>query len=475
METLMKIIVFGTGSFYINRQDAFSKEQIITFIDNDKNKWNKRINNIHIVSPSNIKEFSYDKIVVMSRQKEEMKIQLINDFGIDEALILDFNEYCEYRAKNMDLCELVMHYKKNSFYFSKNKKSILIITYALNYGGGSLAAFYAALALKEKGFDTVIVARKADKRLINEITSKGIVVFIQELIDWCTWEQISWIEQFDYVIVNTLQLGRLIKEIISRKPVLWWVHESKIEYEYLNKGIIENIDRMNIEAYVVSDVASRIFRQYFYKINANILHYGIPDKGCHNTQFAIRGKTVFAVIGGIASIKAQDIFLQAITQLTQEERKKSEFWLIGACPLENQYATSVLKHAKTIPEVKWLGELNREEIESEYKNIDVVVVPSRQETMSIVMTEAFMYGKIGIASNVIGMAEYIENEKNGLIFKNESVEDLAKKMSWVLNNKSKLTTMGEKARHIYEKHFTLEVFGDSLETIMGDLDDSWIR
>lgn len=463
----MRIIIFGTGAFFINRQDVLNKEEIIAFIDNDKNKWNKKIYNIPIVSPCHIRELSYDKIIVMSRQKEEIKSQLMIDFGIDESSILDYEKYCEYSTKNIELCELVMHYNKNYFSFSKNKTKILIITYALNYNGGSLAAFYAALALKEKEVDVVIVARKADKLLINEITNRGVPVFIQELIDYCIWEQISWIEQFDYVIVNTLQLGRIIKELICKKPVLWWIHESRIEYEYMNKSYIESLDNMNIETYVVSDVAIRTFRQYFYKINANILQYGIPDKGFSNTQFTIREKTVFAVIGGIASIKAQDVFLQAITQLTQEERNKSEFWLIGACPSENQYGISVLKQAATIPEVKWLGELNREDIENVYKNIDVVVVPSRQDSLPIVATEAFMYGKIVIASNVIGTIKYIENEENGLIFENENVKDLTKNMSWALNNRSKLNAMSKKARQTYEKHFTLEVFGDRLATIIG--------
>ncbi|WP_349946609.1 glycosyltransferase family 4 protein [Lacrimispora sp. BS-2] len=466
---MMKILVFGAGVFFVNRKDILSKEEIIAFIDNDVNKWNKRIDNIPIVPPSHIKEFSYDKIIVLSRQVEAIKMQLIKEFAIDEALILDFDRYCEYRVKNQVLCELKVYYQKKQNLFSKNKKRVLIIANVLNYGGASLAAFYAILALREKGIDAVIVARKADKRLIYEMTNKGVPVFIQELIGYCVWEQISWIEQFNYIIVNTLQLGRIIKELIYRKPVLWWIHESRIEYEYLDKGIIESLDSMNIETYVVSDVAFRTFRQYFHKINANILHYGIPDNSYASIRFATGVKTVFAVIGAIAFIKAQDIFLQAIMQLTQEERNKSEFWLIGACPPENQYGTSVLKQAGTIPEVKWLGELNREEIEKVYKSIDVVVVPSRQETMSIVMTEAFMYGKVGIASNAIGMAKYIEDEENGLIFENENANDLLKKMSWVLNNKSKLNSISKKARLIYEKHFTLEVFGDRLKTIIDDL------
>lgn len=462
----MKIVVFGTGAFYINRQDALLKEEIIAFADNDNEKWTGKINNIPIVSPDQIKEFPYDRIVIMSRKKKEIKRQLIIDLRIDEESILDFENYCDYYLKSRKLCELVMHYKNNCCYFGKSKTKILIITYALNYNGGSLAAFYAALALKSKGFDVVIAARKSDKRLIEEITNEGVAVFIQELIDYCSWEQVSWIEQFDYVIVNTLQLGRILKELIYKKPVLWWIHESKIEYEYLDKDIIEYLDNINIEPYVVSDVALHTFRQYFHKVNASILHYGIPDNGFRSIKFSTREKTVFAVIGGIVPIKAQDVFLEAITHLTQEELDKSEFWLIGICQPENQYSNSILKQVEMIPEVRWLGELNRRDIEKIYKDIDIVVVPSRQETMSIVMTEAFMYGKIGIASNVIGISKYIKDKENGLIFESENVKDLAEKMSWVLENQDKLNSMSVKARKTFERFFTLKVFGERLETII---------
>lgn len=465
----MKIVVFGTGSFFINRQDTLSKEEIIAFADNDKDKWTKKIDNIPIVSPDQIKEFPYNKIIIMSRKKEEIKRQLIIDFGLAETSILDFEEYCDYYLRCRDLCELVMHYKGSSCYFGKSKTKVLIITYALNYNGGSLAAFYAALALKSRGFDVVIAARKSDKRLIDEITNEGVAIFIQELIDYCSWEQVSWIEQFDYVIVNTLQLGRILKELIHRKPVLWWIHESKIEYEYLDKDIIEYLDNINLEPYVVSDVALRTFRQYFHKVSARILHYGIPDNGFRSTTLSTRDKIVFAVIGSISPIKAQDIFLEAITQLTQEERDNSEFWLIGICQRENQYGNSILKQVEMIPEVRWLGELNREEIEKVYKNIDVVVVPSRQETMSIVMTEAFMYGKIGIASNVIGISKYIKDKENGLIFESENAKDLTGKMSWVLKNQEKCNSMSVKARKTFERFFTLKVFGERLETIITDL------
>ena len=230
----MRIIIFGTGAFFMNRKDAFSSDEIVTFIDNDKDKWKKKINNIPTVSPRYINDFSYDKIIVMSRQKDIMIKQLINEFGVEESTILDYESYCEYTAKKKKIFKLVTHYKTNYICNNKNKKKILIITYLLNYSGSSLAAFYAALTLIEKGYDVALATGKADDRFVNEIVKTGVTVYIQELLEFCKWEQISWIQEFDMVILNTLPILRIINTLINHKPIVWWIHESKIEYEYLD-------------------------------------------------------------------------------------------------------------------------------------------------------------------------------------------------------------------------------------------------
>ena len=85
-----------------------------------------------------------------------------------------------------------------------------------------------------------------------------------------------------------------------------------------------------------------------------------------------------------------------------------------------------------------------------------------------------MYGKICIVSEATGTADYIKHGKNGLICKAGDPEDLCEKMRWVIGNRENLQEMGNAARQVYEKYFTMDRFGDQLEKALTEtLDGSW--
>lgn len=69
-----------------------------------------------------------------------------------------------------------------------------------------------------------------------------------------------------------------------------------------------------------------------------------------------------------------------------------------------------------------------------YQVADVVVLPSRSDSFPYVMLEAGVHKKPFIGGNTGGIAEFIEDGKNGLLVDPESPEQLAEKISFLLNN-----------------------------------------
>ena len=112
-----------------------------------------------------------------------------------------------------------------------------------------------------------------------------------------------------------------------------------------------------------------------------------------------------------------------------------------------------------------MGERTRDALEEIYPQIDVVVVPSSQEAMSLVTTEAMMYGKVCILSDIAGMADYVEDGKNGFIFRSDDVNSLVKHMAYCIENREKLRVLGGNARKTYSQYFSMKAFGDRLEQI----------
>lgn len=95
---LKKILIFGTGNGrkVIEEFIDINKCKIIAYIDNDSSKIGKNINGLSIISPENIKSFSYDYIIIASTYYNEIAEQLIRN-GIDSKKILSFFKFYLYR------------------------------------------------------------------------------------------------------------------------------------------------------------------------------------------------------------------------------------------------------------------------------------------------------------------------------------------------------------------------------------------
>ena len=193
---------------------------------------------------------------------------------------------------------------------------------------------------------------------------------------------------------------------------------------------------------------------------------GIPDKATTVKQRNQNKKTVFAIIGSVYSLKAQDIFLQAVSML--EHRDKLEFWIIGKM-YDTNYCQSIREMAASINCVKILGELTRTEIGNLFSDIDILVCASHEETLSMTIVEAMMYGKICIVTDTTGVAEYMEDKINGFVIPCNNPNALRKKMEWIIHNKNKLNTIEDNARKTYEIYFNMETFGKNLKNALSEM------
>lgn len=80
-----------------------------------------------------------------------------------------------------------------------------------------------------------------------------------------------------------------------------------------------------------------------------------------------------------------------------------------------------------------------------YKNIDCAVMPSIMETFGLVGLEAMSYKNILFAGSYSGISEIINDSENGFVFdmKHNPSKNLAEKIEFLLNNKSKAHTISE--------------------------------
>jgi len=129
---------------------------------------------------------------------------------------------------------------------------------------------------------------------------------------------------------------------------------------------------------------------------------------------------------------------------------------------ELQYASEQQNRFKALNFTKWFENKTHAELNEIMENWDLLVLPSTaNEVAPLVILEAFAKGIPVLGSSYPAIAEMIDEGKNGYIFETGNVENLAKKLAYILENKNKVHKMSltiEKPKSVLElveEHNTL--------------------
>lgn len=453
----MRVVIFGTGAMYQFCKVWIPKEDISAFIDNDFQKQGSYIDGIQVCSPEYVLHNAYDKIVLFSKNINEMKSQLLN-MGVPEDKIWTWiyynNEIIEDKFKLLG--------------FSNYSRRILVISHELNYSGGPMAAVHAVQSLQTKGYQVVLVAPSGNPQFIKEMTNVGVNIVLCPAIYHVSHIEMHWINQFDIVLVNVFLMISCACEISKFKPVLWWLHEVSTVYEDVRESFsqYDNLAEMKyINIAAVSEIAKSNFEVYYPQRVNHVLPYGIPDENTASEIIISSDKLIFAIVGNICERKAQKVFVQAVMNLSLDERAQAEFWIIGAED-PAAYCKELKELVEYLPQVKLLGQLDREKMIDAYQKIDVVVCASMEECLPTVVVEGMMFGKICITTDATGMDDYITHGENGFICEVGNIISLYETMKWIIAHENELQYIRDNARKTYEKYFTMEKFGDELESLL---------
>ena len=287
---------------------------------------------------------------------------------------------------------------------------------------------------------------------------------------------------FDFVIVNVVPMIDAALKLSVCKPMLWWIHEVGDSHSNVYKNVLARYPSClhdsrirSIPVYAVSRVAERAFCKYFPDVPVKILPYCVKDEArkydVENKRSAKnyapkKQKITFALIAGFSELKQQKLFLEAARRLNESHGGHARFLLVGKSR-DDAYSREVIALVEQIPNVELAGLLSRAQMKDLYENeVDVVVCPSLEETMSLAITEGMMHGKVCIASDNIGMAEYITDGKNAFICKAGDEDSLYEKMLYVTDHFCDFGAMRRLARETYEENFTMDAFGEKIDGII---------
>ena len=210
-------------------------------------------------------------------------------------------------------------------------------------------------------------------------------------------------------------------------PFVVTEHSSK-----LNKPAeqISGLDkRLAVKAYQSCDQLICVSEALRKNILQNFRHDSIVIPNMVDNQcFQYSGEAkntspfVFVSVGNLIPIKAFDKLIEAFAKVKDD----AKLYIIGDGP-EREHLQSQIHALQLDSHVELMGRLNRDEINKEFQESHVFVLPSQSETFGVSYIEA-MYAGLPVIATQCGGPESFVDESNGLLVHINDTNGLAQAM-----------------------------------------------
>ncbi len=347
-------------------------------------------------------------------------------------------------------------------------KKILLISHELSRTGAPLVLLTIAKVLKKNGFSIALISYN-DGYLRKEFEQLGVPVCIAYS---AKYDQIGINELenfFDVVLANTILTFHSVNFIKNKNKLIWLIHESQ-EFEtklldvlsiphYGCDGVVKVLKDSG-KIYTVSEYSKKVFSKYADEVE--VIHNGIDDEF---DGYSDHKKLTFSFLGRVQKRKAVDVFVDAVLSLPYEYQNSANFIIAG--DVSNDYAKQLKKKSKNI--IKWVGEIKKkQQLTNFYKNTDILICVSKDDTAPLVVTEAAMHGIPSVISKNVGSDYIIEEGKSGFILPTGDVNALRCLIVKLITNPDIIKNMKPIARESYLRTSTLDVFEKKFLNIVYD-------
>ncbi len=171
---------------------------------------------------------------------------------------------------------------------------------------------------------------------------------------------------------------------------------------------------------------------------------------------------VIAVVASLTANKGHGILLEAFAQVFRSH-PSIRLLIVGDGPLREQLEAST-RQLTVDQAVIFTG--IRKDVFDLLQMADIFVLPSQiREGLGVAVIEAMAMGLPVIGTNLGGIPELIQDNKNGLLVPPGDVGQLVEALMKLVNDQALRTDMGNRGREMYEEKFTMSRMIRQIETL----------
>jgi glycosyltransferase involved in cell wall biosynthesis len=338
-----------------------------------------------------------------------------------------------------------------------DRPRVLFVSHETTLSGAPIQLVHLAAWLQERGWN-ILVATPDQGPISEMLASRGVPTVVEPtLLTDLTHE---WLRArcrgFDVVVANTIASWPAIRAAhLERKFAVWYLHETLVAVRLI-RAIPEMASALTVADLLITPTkqTARIY-QGLTEAPIEVVPYGIPRPAAISSPSSAQMR--FLTLGSFETRKGQDVLAEAIRKLDQPTRARCRFKMAGRVLDESFYA-ELQAAVAPLPEVELIDALEHADALRLLNETDVLVLPSRDETMPIAILEAMGLGKAVITADVGGVAEWVRDGMNGLLVEKENPAALAKALDRCANTPGFVKQLQAAGARTFERHFTLERF-----------------
>lgn len=251
----------------------------------------------------------------------------------------------------------------------------------------------------------------------------------------------------DVIYANNTHEMMLLKKVVENLNILNIAHIHDMR-ESISSPIKRYFMKKSINLYDTVITVSEATKKSWQNEKIKVVYNGV-DESFYSKEEKYKSKiNTIGFIGKISKRKGFDI----LSNIYEKNKViKDKELIIVYSDIEKKQKINLDKLRKN-SNIREFYKVDSNKIKEIYDEIDLLVVPSRQDPLPTVIIEAMARNCIVIGSNVDGIPELLGNEK--LLFNSNDIDDLEKKIINIINlSEEELITISRDLRKRCENVF----------------------
>ena len=257
----------------------------------------------------------------------------------------------------------------------------------------------------------------------------------------------------DAIVCNTIVSRDAVRIVHGLAPVLWYLHEVSLIEAMLAQGPSLPDDlALATELWCGSELSAQLVRDH--RPDTKVVPYGLAPlmRQPHDDVPSDASHIRIGVFGSIEARKGQDLATAAIGLLPVHEQGLVSLVFYGRT-LDARLRGEIERMSVGLP-VRMGGELDADAYRQAMLACDVVLVPSRDDTLPLVSLDALGAGRILACTRTTGTAAYLQDGVNGFVAEAADAASIAAMLSRLLSRRDDWASIGEAGQRVFAAAFS---------------------